>query len=575
MSPLPTAENLNAPNGYVFDGWRLTNDQNDNNKITVHNSKTLGNATYYARWIDVEPPTATIQATTTDSYTNAVTIDKKSDVPQYGWFFTANYVNVRLVANDSSNKPVTIYQFAEFKSTGFTSPTADDTRWKQTDVRNYMLNSYGDSIVLHFKVVDAAGNVTIVSSDIFTVLKHPSTSTTSLTFGKGSTEDIVFGLNPAQNGINYPGNTFKELRIDDTVLTQGVHYFFEKKGSGYDFITLYPSFLNTLPMGQHTVTAIYYPLNFTDESIYYEGSVLPNPVNIPLTIEKGETKVSLDVSPKNQTRPGSITLTAQLPGGATGTVTYKVKVGNSAIINTDGLVLENITPVISGAADGDVFCEPVTINVSDDNLLRVTVNGVEVELTDGRFTVEPANKAVTITATDKAGNTKSLTIAVYDGHEWDEGVVTTAPTASTTGEILFTCVHCGEARTEVLPKIAPAIVEGKENVWNPTDGGTITFKSDAAFADFIRVTVDGIELDAANYELSEGSIIVTLKEEYLETLTVGTHILGIESVSGTAFTEFTVEAARTNTVINALTTFISVLLMILITFLRSYQVLHG
>lgn len=322
MSPLPTAENLNAPNGYVFDGWRLTNDQNDNNKITVHNSKTLGNATYYARWIDVEPPTATIQATTTDSYTNAVTIDKKSDVPQYGWFFTANYVNVRLVANDSSNKPVTIYQFAEFKSTGFTSPTADDTRWKQTDVRNYMLNSYGDSIVLHFKVVDAAGNVTIVSSDIFTVLKHPSTSTTSLTFGKGSTEDIVFGLNPAQNGINYPGNTFKELRIDDTVLTQGVHYFFEKKGSGYDFITLYPSFLNTLPMGQHTVTAIYYPLNFTDESIYYEGSVLPNPVNIPLTIEKGETKVSLDVSPKNQTRPGSITLTAQLPGGATGTVTY-------------------------------------------------------------------------------------------------------------------------------------------------------------------------------------------------------------------------------------------------------------
>lgn len=251
------------------------------------------------------------------------------------------------------------------------------------------------------------------------------------------------------------------------------------------------------------------------------------------------------------------------------------KVGNSAIINTDGLVLENITPVISGAADGDVFCEPVTINVSDDNLLRVTVNGVEVELTDGRFTVEPANKAVTITATDKAGNTKSLTIAVYDGHEWDEGVVTTAPTASTTGEILFTCVHCGEARTEVLPKIAPAIVEGKENVWNPTDGGTITFKSDAAFADFIRVTVDGIELDAANYELSEGSIIVTLKEEYLETLTVGTHILGIESVSGTAFTEFTVEAARTNPVINALTTFISVLLMILITFLRSYQVLHG
>lgn len=36
-------------------------------------------------------------------------------------------------------------------------------------------------------------------------------------------------------------------------------------------------------------------------------------------------------------------------------------------------------------------------------------------------------------------------------HIWDEGVVTKAPTCSSTGEMTYTCVHCGMTRTETLP----------------------------------------------------------------------------------------------------------------------------
>ena len=49
--------------------------------------------------------------------------------------------------------------------------------------------------------------------------------------------------------------------------------------------------------------------------------------------------------------------------------------------------------------------------------------------------------------------------------------------------------------------------------------------------------------DAANYTVKEGSTIVTLKAEYLETLSVGKHTLAIVSDTGTAAAEFTIQTA--------------------------------
>ena len=71
----------------------------------------------------------------------------------------------------------------------------------------------------------------------------------------------------------------------------------------------------------------------------------------------------------------------------------------------------------------------------------------------------------------------------------------------------------------------------------------MSFCSDAAFADFIRVEVDGKELvKDKDYTLKEGSIIASLTPEFADTLSVGEHTLGIVSVSGTAVTTFTVTA---------------------------------
>ena len=96
--------------------------------------------------------------------------------------------------------------------------------------------------------------------------------------------------------------------------------------------------------------------------------------------------------------------------------------------------------------------------------------------------------------------------------------------------------------TEIVP---PGIIQGNDALWKKGEGGTLTFRSNAAYEDSAEVLVDGTLLTAESYEKreSEGNIVVELRESYLEQLTVGTHTLVIRSARGDAATQFTVAAA--------------------------------
>ena len=129
-------------------------------------------------------------------------------------------------------------------------------------------------------------------------------------------------------------------------------------------------------------------------------------------------------------------------------------------------------------------------------------------------------------------------------HISDEGKITKEPTAAVAGEKTFTCTVCGLVlRTESVEKLAPTIVEGANGKYQSGGNTDLTFRSDASFEDFLSVSVDGKVLDKNQYTLREGSILVTLKADYLSTLSVGQHTLGVNSASGTAETVFTVTAA--------------------------------
>ena len=94
----------------------------------------------------------------------------------------------------------------------------------------------------------------------------------------------------------------------------------------------------------------------------------------------------------------------------------------------------------------------------------------------------------------------------------------------------------------VISKLSPEIIEGKGQSITAGEKKELTFKSNAAFSDFIRVELDGKTLDEKNYTVKEGSTVVTLKADYVAALSAGEHTIGIVSTNGTATTTFTVNA---------------------------------
>lgn len=76
------------------------------------------------------------------------------------------------------------------------------------------------------------------------------------------------------------------------------------------------------------------------------------------------------------------------------------------------------------------------------------------------------------------------------------------------------------------------------------EGQEITFTSVAEFSKFVAVRVDGKTLvKDTDYIVVSGSTKVTLKPEFIKTLTVGVHKLEIISTDGTATTTFGIEVA--------------------------------
>lgn len=101
------------------------------------------------------------------------------------------------------------------------------------------------------------------------------------------------------------------------------------------------------------------------------------------------------------------------------------------------------------------------------------------------------------------------------------------------------CTVCGA----IDSTFKAVITAGANGTWQKGTNDGLSFTSNAAFTDFQKLQVDGKDLDPANYTVKEGSTIVTLKAEYLETLSVGKHTLAVVSETGTATTEFTIKAA--------------------------------
>lgn len=108
------------------------------------------------------------------------------------------------------------------------------------------------------------------------------------------------------------------------------------------------------------------------------------------------------------------------------------------------------------------------------------------------------------------------------------------------------CTVCREkGKSEEIAILTPEIIDGKGQTMVVDAAKDLRFRSNAPLRFFQKVLVDGKEVAAENYVLTEGSTIVTLKTSFLKTLGVGEHKLSVVSTTGTAEMTFTVaEAAK-------------------------------
>lgn len=93
----------------------------------------------------------------------------------------------------------------------------------------------------------------------------------------------------------------------------------------------------------------------------------------------------------------------------------------------------------------------------------------------------------------------------------------------------------------------PVIIAGANGSWLQGSDHGLSFTSNAQFSDFLKVQVDGNDLDSSCYTMKEGSTIVTLLPAYLKTLSAGQHTLAIVSANGAATTHFTITPVQTST----------------------------
>ena len=240
-------------------------------------------------------------------------------------------------------------------------------------------------------------------------------------------------------------------------------------------------------------------------------------------------------------------------------------------------------PVITGLENGKIYCDAVEFEVSDnDGIASVKANDVELTATDGKYTLAKGVGTVTVVATDNAGNTAKVSVTVNNGHTGGEATCTAKAVCEVCGEEYgeldstnhnlekipakdatvtetgnkeyWHCKDCGKYFADengeneialadtVIAKLPPEIIKGAGQSITQGESKALSFTSNAAFSDFVRVELDGKTLDEKNYTVKEGSTVVTLKADYVATLSVGEHTIGIVSESGTATTTFTVNA---------------------------------
>ena len=252
-----------------------------------------------------------------------------------------------------------------------------------------------------------------------------------------------------------------------------------------------------------------------------------------------------------------------ITGGATGGTTQQY----TAPIAVTGTVGQSITTTIkaiavqNGMQDSSVETFTYTIKQDSQTPDVPVVTAPSITTQPGNATVKAGETATFTIAASGTGLTYQWKIDRNDGNGWVniDGATAASYTTSTVdiscNGFKYQCVVSNSAGTDtsntavltVTENTTPApgsvdyeILDGANTSWEQNSDGSLSIRGSGAISKFVGVKVDGNLVDVKNYTVKEGSTIVTLKADYLNTLSVGNHTFEIIWTDGTASTGFTV-----------------------------------
>lgn len=100
-----------------------------------------------------------------------------------------------------------------------------------------------------------------------------------------------------------------------------------------------------------------------------------------------------------------------------------------------------------------------------------------------------------------------------------------------------------EAGISLSAIVPPSVVSGTGAAYTKGGAAGLTFTTDDAKDNLLRVLVDGKVVSPENYTVSGDPLAITLHPDFLDTLSAGEHTIEIVTTNGTATARITVKSA--------------------------------
>lgn len=233
-----------------------------------------------------------------------------------------------------------------------------------------------------------------------------------------------------------------------------------------------------------------------------------------------------------------------------------LKVDGSPVANATSYTFENVTeahtievtfkkivsiePVINAPI---ISLQPqsVSVKVGERATFTVAADGTDITY-QWKIDRNDGNGFVDISGANSASYTTSEIDKNCNGFKY-QCVVSNLAGNVTTDIATLTVTDNITSSTEsstASESIQYEILDGADTSWTQNTDGSVVIRGSGDISKFQNVKVDGNVVDAQNYTVTEGSTIITLKPEYLRTLSTGSHTIEIVWTDGSASTHFTV-----------------------------------